>query len=522
MKAVRRTCVTRPIKARGRRGPSRVHCKTLVAAAMAFGVVLSIDVTARGAAEPYPCETPTNGTCAMQDVGVGTVMHSVVNVYLIFYGPWRSLIDLYIEGLVPALITDLNDSIYESTATTYYDSSGSGVSSLLRYGGKYLDTGSRGTSLTDDKVQAVINDAINGGHFPSDGNGIYLVLPDSSVTASMADGTPYCGNNVCGWNSFTPSSLLKYEVVGNPVNCPVCRSWNSFWQTPNNFGGLDTGGIADAELLVISHELNESLTDPFGSVIGWRSSGTTPNTQMADFCEGFGATSQGDTFLVSTPGGTAISNFHGGDGTDFLIQTLRVNANAGSLGYCANGYGGLFWDQNFGYSWTPIGDWLYGSYKGECESGQPLIGISTYTSAPQHAHAVMCGHAGTVSSDFVQTSSCSTLRFGGSLQTVQRYVDPPPLGDWDVYFYKGECALNEFVAGVAQSTGGAVDGLLCCPGAVGHSGCEAVAFDSSNVTSYDWDLGYFKAQCPQGQHVDGVSEVTTSGVPHMILCCDDL
>lgn len=279
---------------------------------------------------------------------------------------------------------------------------------------------------------------------------------------------------------------------------------------------------------MISHELNETITDPNAGNGGWSSSSTgNTNTQMADFCQwtpSGDSTALGHTYTVSTAFGTATANFHGADG-DFLIQSLRVNGGGGTEGYCVNSYGGLFWGQNFGLMWSPIpdyGDWSPGNYKGECAPGQPLIGLSQYTSGAGQAHAVMCGSTGT-SGDFPQSQSCETLNFGGSNGGVQWYSDPAPVGDWASGFFKGECSKNQFVAGVGQSQSGGTDALLCCPGSVGHNSCNAQPFSSGNManssTPYDWDYGYYKAECNNGQYVAGVSVAQSNGAPHSILCC---
>ena len=248
---------------------------------------------------------------------------------------------------------------------------------------------------------------------------------------------------------------------------------------------------------------------------------------MADYCEWGGAnnstnwyTALGTFYGVPIPGskgGMALANVHGIYGTDFLLQTLRVNANGGTQGYCANGYGGVFWGQNFGYSQTPYthnnGDWAPGSYKGECHSGQALAGISKYPSA-QPAHAVMCDST-TNSANFVQDGSCTPLYFDhgyGTVGNVQWYADPPPVGDWDSGYYKAECGPNMFVGGVSQSTSGVVNGILCCtppsPGAVTHQTCRGElvnsALDAPPSPSWDWDNGYYKATCSSS---DGTIEI---------------
>jgi hypothetical protein len=370
--------------------------------------------------------------------------------------------------------------------------------------------------LTDALTQREIGSYITSGNLPADPNALYLVLPDSNNSVSAADGSRYC-STWCGYNNNASiaGTNIKYAVVGDATGCGNCQ-WGL--HTPNDVGGADTNGALDGELSAIAHELVERITDPLGGGGGWRSSGTGGNTQNADFCSwanGNVPIAEGNAYTtIANSGSYAQANFRG-ISTDFLLQTLRVNARNGGFGYCVNSYGGVFWGQDYGVSHS--GDWDYGNYKGMCEQGQPVIGLSEDTSTTPKAHAVMCGSS--PNAYLFGESSCRLLTFDGSAGTVQWYSDPPPVGDWDWGYYKGECGQSEYVAGVAQSTSGVVNGLYCCTGNVRHASCEAVPFDSGNLSSYDWDYGYYKAECNNGQYVAGVSAVTTSGTPHKVFCC---
>jgi hypothetical protein len=91
--------------------------------------------------------------------------------------------------------------------------------------------------------------------------------------------------------------------------------------------------------------------------------------------------------------------------------------------------------------------------------------------------------------------------------------------DWDSGYYKGECAPNEYVTGVAQSTSGWTTSIECCLGNVTHQSCTAHPLDSSGLDT-DWDSGYLKGTCPLRQYVAGVStDFRAGGSPHMVLCC---
>jgi hypothetical protein len=177
----------------------------------------------------------------------------------------------------------------------------------------------------------------------------------------------------------------------------------------------------------------------------------------------------------------------------------------------------VFWGTNYGYGWSPIGDWASGSYKGECgiwqsgSKGQPMTGVSEYPSGSHQAHGLRCGIT-----SFSTTGSSCVARTG--------YLGTS--GDWDPGYDKLDCQSNEYVSGVAQSTSGTVNKVLCCPG-VTRTSCTTETFYAGNSIDYsspDWDAGYNKGQCPSGYDVRGISKVHYSsdgvvGAPHRILCC---
>ena len=168
-------------------------------------------------------------------------------------------------------------------------------------------------------------------------------------------------------------------------------------------------------------------------------------------------------------------------------------------------------------------------------SGQPLIGLSQFNGPPSgHAHSVLCGSGaipqppfGGVAPNFdrfEQGSSCYLRPFDG-LNGVDgdNRGDNDNNTDWDPGRNKGECAAEEFVAGVGQDHSGRTNGLLCCPGFVEHNSCVQQLFFSP-FPGIDWDYGFGKAQCPNAdQYVAGVSvepqEFNNWGSPHAILCC---
>ncbi|MCL2449841.1 MAG: hypothetical protein FWD17_12910 [Polyangiaceae bacterium] len=464
------------------------------------------------AAAQYPaCESQANnsgGTCVMSNSGNHDVMVGDLNdglsegyavpVYVLAYGSWTSAHSQYVWTVVENLIDSMDNSVYASVVKTY--TGANGPTGMLRWAGVASDSGSLGTNPSQSQVESLMLSK-----FSNDSNALYLFLTD----------TGYFLNSVgsCGGLNWAGSGIhLAYVHNFFNTDCPT-YNWaavesKTSYLTPNNDNGADTTGAVDLTADYVMHELMEQSTDPNWSTNGWFSSGTGGNTQIADFCQAtptYPSSLGPYTYQVSTPAGSATANFHGAYG-DFLLQMMRVNAGVSNWtsteGYCATTYGGPFWGMNFGFMWSPIGDWAYGSYKGECEPGQPVIGLSQYTSGNFNPHAVMCG----TSSDgqkFPQGSGCQGVSIASGATT------------W--------CPSGDYVAGVAQSQSGVPDALLCCPGN-GTNGfyCWYQGFSSANManswTPYDWDYGYWKAECSAGNFAGGVATNSSDQLTALVCC----
>ncbi|HTJ41734.1 MAG TPA: hypothetical protein VL463_06540 [Kofleriaceae bacterium] len=228
----------------------------------------------------------------------GPVIEGTVNVYFVWYGNWSG-------NTAPAILTDLASSIggspYYKINTPYYDVISNVkhfVSGAVHYAGSTTDNYSYGTTLDDNTVFAVVDDAVTSGRLPEDTNGIYFVMTSADVQESSGFCTQYCG-----WHWYDIDSNgkeLRYAFVGDAsTQCPSgCMEQTT---GPNGNAGAD--GMAS----VFSHELEEANTDPRGTA--WYDARGQEN---ADKC----AWTFGTTYKTANG---ALANMKLG-ARDFLIQ----------------------------------------------------------------------------------------------------------------------------------------------------------------------------------------------------------
>jgi len=239
----------------------------------------------------------------------GAVMLGTTHVYFIWYGNWSSN---SATTILPDWARNLGGSPYFSINSTYYDSSNNHVANSVTYGGAVFDNYSRGTSLDDNGVFDVVSAAIANGSLPADANGVYFVLTSPDVAETTGFCTLYCGWHSSGIFNGVPS---QYAFVGSTLACPSgCEA--SPGNAPNGNEGAD--GMAS----LMTHELDESVTDPNGDA--WYDAN---GNEVGDLCNfTFGSK------LYSTANGSA-ANIHLG-GRDYLLQEDWVNAGGG---YCSMG-----------------------------------------------------------------------------------------------------------------------------------------------------------------------------------------
>jgi len=209
------------------------------------------------------------------------------------------------------LASNIGGSPYFNINTTYFNGSNVHVSNSVNYVKSTNDNYSHGTALSDSAIQAVVSGAISGGALPKDTNGVYFVLTSADVNATSGFCTQYCGWHTHG---TIGGSDIKYSFIGNPDRCPSsCAAQTT---GPNGNAGAD--GMAS----IISHELEEAVTDP--DLNAWYDRRGYEN---ADKC----AWTFNPTYAAANG---ALANMKLGT-RDFLIQRNWVNASGG---YCAVAY----------------------------------------------------------------------------------------------------------------------------------------------------------------------------------------
>jgi hypothetical protein len=234
----------------------------------------------------------------------GPVITQPSKIYYIWYGDWTG-------NTAPSISTDFatnfGSSAYHSINTTY------SVHPSVSYGGSAYDWYSRGRELSNGDVRAIVFDRILGGFLPVDENAVYFVMAAADV-----NNPGFCTDH-CAWHYYGSYQFvwdIKYAFIGNPNYCVTVGRGGCYWQStlsPND------NPAADAMLNMVTHELEESLSDP--NISAWYDAAGCENEDKCAW-----------TFGVQYPAANGSSaNVRLGT-RDYLIQQNWVNAGGG---YCA-------------------------------------------------------------------------------------------------------------------------------------------------------------------------------------------
>ena len=387
----------------------------------------------------------TNGGSSLSNT-VGVVIEFWGAAYNNQSGALYTGEDVHILETVPTM---LNDSAFWSRYSQYGVTSGS-------VQGVYYDFGSLSdATISESWIQTELGIEINHQTVPFPSNLVYLIFLPTDLVSRAGEGTGFHGATTVTIPSLPPFPF-PYAVVQQAVSagCQGCTD--------------------SAMSRTAAHEVMEASTDPFGS--GWfdapppAGSAHPGNTtlEIGDLCNGIGEQVNGVWWQQS-----------------WLQDQCRCDGEGTPV---------IFWPQTSGYTGEPIGDWMFHSFKGQCSPGQPVTGISAPTTE-NSAHAILCGNGPSYANTYPQDNGCHALAFD-PLNNPVTWTDT----DWAPGFYKAECASNEYVAGVSQTsnavpgtTAGQVDGILCCPGNVSANSCTTETLLVQNSASYtppDWDPGF--------------------------------
>eukprot|EP00475_Leptophrys_vorax_P004864 TRINITY_DN12901_c0_g1_i3.p1 TRINITY_DN12901_c0_g1~~TRINITY_DN12901_c0_g1_i3.p1 ORF type:complete len:306 (-),score=19.55 TRINITY_DN12901_c0_g1_i3:104-1021(-) len=247
-------------------------------------------------------------------------MHRPIKVFFIWYGRFtnrqKAAFRTITGSLSPSSDAAVTVPLWWNINRLYYDSSGNFISGDVSVAGETDDTGySKGKSLTNDEVDAIVAGAIQSKQLAYSADGVYFVMSDTYVTQSYNQYS-FC-DSFCGWHSYVSVGGYGRAVsswVGNAgTKCPgacIAGSLKSNVVSPNGDRGLD------GQLSVYMHELAEATSSPYLQT--WYDDKGEEN---ADKC----SWKYGDVFRDSSG---AYYNLVGKDGSNFLIQQ-NWNLNSG-------------------------------------------------------------------------------------------------------------------------------------------------------------------------------------------------
>lgn len=165
-------------------------------------------------------------------------------------------------------------------------------------------------------------------------------------------------------------------------------------------------------------------------------------------------------------------------------------------------------------------DWDPNYWKATCDFNEAITGISR-SPALSAGHAALCTPASTTVTELVPFISS-----GGS--DNRGYVR---IEEWASGFVKLECAMDQYIVGVSQSTDTATKpfsthGILCGQGAAGRDNATVtytirIVDQRNSMASQeygDWDANHLKGQCFANEHIVGISFSPTTGGLHSLLC----
>jgi hypothetical protein len=287
--------------------------KVLVLAGLVFAV------TASSGASASPARGPILGVISRgpspslfgtdTTFGSGPVLYHGGQVmrtntaYAIYWVPSGFSVDSSYESLINRYFGDVaaasgSQSNVYSVATQYYDADSS-IHYGSTFGGSYVDTrpfpenGCSGAPvcLTDQQLQDEIQNVLTAKGWQGGTNSVFFVMTPKGVASCIDSASTKCTTTHPGFcayhSSFFDSSGTPVIYADEPYAGAISGCTFSLVGTQ----GFPNDHDADATINTISHEHNESITDPFGDA-WWANDGEGDET--ADLCAAdFGSTPLG-------------------------------------------------------------------------------------------------------------------------------------------------------------------------------------------------------------------------------------
>jgi hypothetical protein len=241
------------------------------------------------------------------------------HMYYIWYGSWisgdntMSILDSFGNEITHD--SQNKPRPYFNINATYYNADNKNVSGKV----DFTDLGivstdskygsNNGTSLSDNDIQAIVEDKLKKNNLTLDPNGVYFVLTSADINESSGFCTMYCAWH--GYGATSTNDTILVGFIGDPAACPLACSAVTSGNAPHD------DLAADSMANLLAHELAEATTDP--TIAAWYDRRGREN---ADKCAWkFGSTnstSDGKIYNVTWS-------------TSWLLQQNWINAGGG---YC--------------------------------------------------------------------------------------------------------------------------------------------------------------------------------------------
>jgi hypothetical protein len=297
---------------------------------------LALAVTASGGAAASKARTPILGVVPhhASPLAPAPIPHALSRA-IRAAGPTTLAFDAKYQSAINQFFTDVahdsggNQNVY-SVATEYSDGSGA-IQYQSTFGGSYVDhdplpangcdDGLNTYCLTDQQLQNEIQTVLTAKGWHGGLDHVFFLMTPNGVGSCVDAFTDQCSTNAfCAYHSaFTDSNNEDVIYANEPYEGP-----DPTGGCIDSSQGFPNDGDSDTTINTISHEHNESITDPFGN--GWIAADQSENGDLCAY--GFG------TELGGTPGVDAYNQLINGHHYDLqqeFSNTDFSNTNNGCI-----------------------------------------------------------------------------------------------------------------------------------------------------------------------------------------------